>query len=560
MIKRVVFITIGLGVIILGFLCFRPASETEKLIKTYQLSEKPMLGEYLGVNSVREKRKQWIHDQYQVANYHRIFGMDCFVFSGEEIITSKKRNWLTVDKTITHDAYPNDLMGFSPAKGAGGFDYDNFLLRMKQEGLKSIPVLAKNLLYNNVREDNRINVWQIPWDEGGSPENPLDFKAYASFLYQFTARYGKNRLEENGGTIKREQLKLTASNSPKAGLDLVYAIEPGNEMDKDWITKRERATPKIMAAFLSAAIDGHMGQMGPGHGIRTADATMKIVFPSPIDIDKEYILEVKKEIAELRRDAKKYGYEVEPFDNFVFTAHYYPVKGGSQKKALGGEYVENSEMEAKSMDFVKTMKYHFDNAEVYLTETGYDKVTGEFSNTGVPAAPGDSIDSNDLSTIAHAKHTTRLVLSNYASGYDKIFLFTLKDPKPVGGRGYRTKFSTMGLIRKNGKKDHAWYAINTLQAHLKSYTFESLNDEGDLRIMKLKDKLSENIAYIPWLKTNEGQKLDQHLLRIDKEFNKIKNIKLVDKQPAGVTTFLKANGNSIKVDVTEFPSLIICEK
>ncbi|MEL7005268.1 MAG: hypothetical protein AAFN93_21420, partial [Bacteroidota bacterium] len=73
---------------------------------------------------------------------------------------------------------------------------------------------------------------------------------------------------------------------------MVYAIEPGNEMNKDWITDREKASPRDMAAFLSAVIDGHMGLMGQGHGIRTADPSMKIVFPSPKDIEKDYILMV----------------------------------------------------------------------------------------------------------------------------------------------------------------------------------------------------------------------------------------------------------------------------
>ena len=558
--KRIAFIISAFAIVILTFSCFRLSGEHSEQIEAIQVKQTVPFDEYLGVNSIREKRKKMIADQFKVVKYHRIFGMDSFIFTGEEIITSKKKNWLTVDVNIEHDEYPNDLMGFNPSKGAGGFDFDNFLMRMKSEGLQSIPVLAKNLLYANVRDDKRINVWQIPWDEGGDPENPMDFKAYSSFLYQFTARYGKNKLEEEGGSIKATDLKLISSNIPKAGLDLVYAIEPGNEMNKNWITKRETATPKIMAAFLSAAIDGHMGLMGEGHGIRLADPSMKIVFPSPIDIEKDYILEVHEEIVKLRKDAEKYGYKVDPFENFVFTAHYYPVKGGSQKKASGGEYVENTDMERKSVDFIKTMKYHFKNAEVYLTETGYDKVTNKFSKTGTPVAPGDSIDADDISSISHSKHTVRLVLSNYASGYDKIFLFTLRDPLHVGQRGYRTKFATTGLIRKKGNKDYAWYAINTLNSRLKGYVFNSLVQENDVRIMKLTHPATGSTAYITWLGTNENKLLPEYALKIDQEFNRLKKVELKDKQPLGMESNLNVTNGNVVVGVSEFPSLIICEK
>lgn len=558
--KRFFYIIGVLAAIIICFFCFRPNDEYAQEIQASNIEQKVPFDEYLGVNSIREKRKKMIADQFKVTKYHRIFGMDSFVFTGEEIITSKKKNWLTVDLSIQHDEYPNDLMGFNPAKGAGGFDFDKFLARMKTEGLESIPVLGKNLLYANVRDDGRINVWQIPWDDGGNPENPMDFKAYASFLYQFTARYGKNKLDSAGGTIKPSHLKLAPANDIKAGLDLVYAIEPGNEMNKTWITDREKATPEIMAAFLSAAIDGHMGLMGEGHGIRLADPSMKIVFPSPIDIEKDYILEVREEIIKLRKDAPKYGYKIDPFENFVFTAHYYPVKGGSQKKASGGEFVENTDMEKKSVDFVKTIKYHFDNAEVYLTETGYDKVTNKFSKTGTPVAPGDSIDVDDISTVSHAKHITRLILSNYASGYNKIFLFTLRDPAHVGARGYRTKFATTGLIRKKGQKDYAWYAVNTLNTQLAGYVYDSMVIKDDLRIMSLRNEKEDKIAYIPWVSSNQNRVIDKYTLTIGKEFNRANSIELADKQPFGITSDLKVIDNKVMIDVSEFPKLIICEK
>ncbi|MEL7005269.1 MAG: hypothetical protein AAFN93_21425 [Bacteroidota bacterium] len=269
---------------------------------------------------------------------------------------------------------------------------------------------------------------------------------------------------------------------------------------------------------------------------------------------------VREEIVKLRKDAPKYGYEVDPLENMVMTAHYYPVTGGSQRKASGGEYVENTDMESKSADFVKTMKYYFKDPEIYLTETGYDKVTNKFSKTGTPVAPGDSVDVNDISTYSQAKQVTRLVLSNYASGYDKIFLFTLKDPVHVGARGYRTKFSTTGLIRKKGAKDHAWYAVNALGQHLKNYTFESMEEVGDVRTMELRNNKSNGRAYIIWLTTNENKSIKGHPLALGDQFQKLKKVELSDIHPLGSESNLRASNGKLMVDITEFPQLIICEK
>ena len=240
--------------------------------------------EFLSVNSVRENRTNWLKDQYQVSPNHRLFGMDAMHFSGEEVLKGKWKRHFIVDLTVPHDEYPNDRMGFNPSKGAGGFDFDNFLLNMKQNGLNSIPVVKGNLLYTDVEHDTLIHQHQLPWDTGGNRENPMDYKAYSSMLYQFVARYGSNRLIQDGGTIDPSMLKVDEKNAPLAGLNLIEAIEPGNEMDRDWFSKREEATPRDLAAFLSAAIDGHMGQMGPGHGIRNADPDMKILLLGLFDV------------------------------------------------------------------------------------------------------------------------------------------------------------------------------------------------------------------------------------------------------------------------------------
>ncbi|MEQ8243616.1 hypothetical protein [Fulvivirga sp.] len=525
-------------------------------MKKETLLQRKEFGEFIAVNSVRENRKNWIEDQYQVSRFHRLFGMDSYIFTGEEIVTNIKGPFFKLDPSIPHDEYPNDKVGFNPSRGAGKFNFDKFLTQMKANGLESIPVLARNLLYNNVPDDSVINVWQIPYDNNGDPEEPLDYKAYASFLYQFAARYGKNGLIDQGGTIDPRLLKLTDDNELKAGLDLIHAIEPGNEMDREWFSEREYASPKVLAAFLSAAIDGHMGLMGPGHGILSADPTMKILLPSPTEIKEGYVIDVLKYLKQLRVDAPIRGYEIFPENNFILTAHTYPFD--ESKQAERSTTVENTSIFKKSYNYIKRLRRECD-CPIYLTETGYDKVTGEHSPIGVPVNDNDFIDSLDVSAVAHAKHILRLMFTTYAAGFDKTFLFTLKDPIPVGGKNYRTKFATTGLTRKNGIKDLAWYDVKFLSERLNDHhlTWAFLNQPINFLLMEN----PEEYVLVYWLGTNSNARSDFKLPQALKSEQQSELIDLSNRsEDQGIDIKCINLSEHSALSITEFPQLLIIPK
>ena len=509
--------------------------------------------EFLSVNSVRENRTNWLKDQYQVSPNHRLFGMDAMHFSGEEVLKGKWKRHFIVDLTVPHDEYPNDRMGFNPSKGAGGFDFDNFLLNMKQNGLNSIPVVKGNLLYTDVEHDTLIHQHQLPWDTGGNRENPLDYKAYSSMLYQFVARYGSNRLIQDGGTIDPSMLKVDEKNAPLAGLNLIEAIEPGNEMDRDWFSKREEATPRDLAAFLSAAIDGHMGQMGPGHGIRNADPDMKILLPGLIDVKPDYLLEVKKELLALRKDASKYGYPVNPLTNFVINVHKYPWWDQPWKSPDGRPAVEQTDMFQTSVEFVRMVRREFPGCEIYMTESGYDKVIAKDAKRGVPTLPDDPVLEKGISPFAQARHTARLSLIMYGTGYDRFYLFTLKDPKAIGAGFYRVQFSTSGLVRKNGDKDLAWYVVRGLRSKLYGYHLENYEIEESLHKMTFTKDGSPQIQAI-WLGTNNAEEREISVNSDGKGTMKI--YRLADSDKPEWHNGEEVEGNTMTFVATEFPVLI----
>jgi len=541
----VIFLLVA-GLATIGYLEYRtgPQMEDPVLIKSGNSFD-----DFLSVNSVREHRENWITDQYRVADNHRIFAMSAQLFTGEEVIKGRWKNHFIIDKTVPHDEYPNDKMGFNPAKGAGGFNFDEFLFTMKRNRIKSIPVLRGNLLYANLENDSLVHREQLPWDEGGERDNPMDYKAFASFLYQFTARYGKNRLIEDGGSIPAELIKTDDKNARLAGLDLVEAIEPGNEMDRTWFTKRTQASPKELAAFMSAAIDGHMGQMGPGHGIRLADPDMKILLPGLIDIRPDYLLEFKRELLAMRKNAESLGYPVNPLQNFVINVHKYPMWDHPNRSPAGRPPVEFTDMYEKSVEFVEMVRSEFPGCEIYLSETGYDKVIAADTKRGIPTLESDPILDKGISPYAQARHLSRLSLSMYGTGFDRLYLFTLKDPKAIGAGFYRTQFSTSGLVRKNGDKDLAWYIVRGLRLKLTGYRLESyqVTDEH-MHIMTFQKDGTRPIKAV-WMGTNEGM---EKVLQLDSPPEKVYYLKDADQK-----NWLDGMSfESTKFQVTEFPALI----
>lgn len=545
-------------VILLAFFSrtFIGAGQTAVILQGDSLLQKEKFGNFFSINSVREHRGTWIEDQYQVADFHRVFGMDSYVFTGEEIITSTRGVHFKVDPSIPHDEYPNDKIGFNPAKGAGKFDFDKFLMSMRDSDLKTIPVLARNLLYANIPRDSIINVWQIPYDNNGNPENPLHYKAYSSFLYQFTARYGRNKLISEGGTISRELIKVSQGNDVRAGLNLVFGIEPGNEMDKEWFSKSEYASPKELAAFLSAAIDGHMGLMGAGHGILTADSTMKILLPSPTDIKYSYVSEVLRYLKTLRATAVERGYEIFPSSNFIFTAHSYPFD--KNRLTESSTTVENTSIFDRSYSYVMQLGEEYD-CPVYLTETGYDKATGFHSPIGVPVNATDSIDVWNMSTSAHAKHLLRLLLTSYAAGFDKTFLFTLKDPVAVDEKNFSQKFATSGLVKKTGAKEHSWYCLKYLARRLSDHelTFAYIDQPINFLVMEN----DHEFALMYWLGSNSNKTSFFQLPSTFCVANESQLINLDD--PSTNSDFGSVCVNTCShssLPINEFPQLLIIPK
>ncbi len=205
--------------------------------------------------------------------------------------------------------------------------------------------------------------------------SPWAYRMYSQFLFTFTARYGR------ATGLNESLMAVDPSNTKLQGLDLVKYIELENEPDRNWNESQDTYYhPEELAAMVSACYDGHMGQLGPGFGIKQADPTMKVVLPGLKSQNSGYI---KRMMLWFESNRTEPGYDVYPFDVMAF--HYYHNTAGGQTNAATRKGISPDSIKPnKAMDdggtLYDTMKYIADwrdrekpNLELWIGEFGYDE-------------------------------------------------------------------------------------------------------------------------------------------------------------------------------------------
>src|SRR5690606_24790815 len=96
-----------------------------------------------------------------------------------------------------------------------------------------------------------IGVLKTHWNDTLTEDrnNPATYVQYAKMLFQVAARYGNN---PNIDPL----LVLTPDKA--TGLNLIEAVEAGNELNAHWHGRRRYLSHTEQAALLSACYDGHM--------------------------------------------------------------------------------------------------------------------------------------------------------------------------------------------------------------------------------------------------------------------------------------------------------------
>lgn len=476
---------------------------------------RPTIGDLIGVNAFN-----WSADSLlQAANAVREF---------------REWSWSDGGNQSDYPAYPNNQFAWSPGYK---FDADDFYRRMNNNDIEVVPCLQ--LSANWLRGEKDPN--SKPLNSNSSSYDPTSYKAHSDYLFQFTARYGQQ-------THPASSLRLRADQKKKSGMNLVRWVENWNEPDKKWKGQDGYFNPFEFAAMCSADYDGHEGELGVGHGVKQADAHMKMAMGGLTQLDLKYVKSMKLWSDELRT-----GF---PADALNFH-HYSNDAGGQHSNAERGISPEADSLRYKLERIVEWRDNHLPNVEIWLSEFGY--ATHPKSEQRA-AVPGLSISEEKL----QAHWLIRSFLEIAASGIDKAFVFNLYDPKSENP----TAFGSCGLLKDpwgpndcntpDGSCPHkhapyekkpSWYAILGLKKMAGAFRFvEDISPTRELRAYRFIDEKGGELVAVWTIDERELKLPVKDFVSKEKKFDHFQlngNTQLISTFPSSWNDLLIVSGNPV---------------
>lgn len=197
--------------------------------------------------------------------------------------------------------------------------------------------------------------------------NPQNYKFIARLGYNLAARYGNNK------NVDTQFIQLDPNEPLRVGMNLIYCLEIGNEMDKWWEGAQGYCNAQEMGAYLSALYDGDQGRLGAGFGIKNADPSIRVCVPSLAAGNNVTYMRDLTLYCDKTRGVGNY-----PWDDIGY--HWYNTTGISQVSTDGGTshglQPEKGNLMPINKDWSDFRDEHCPAAEVILSEWGYDSHLG----------------------------------------------------------------------------------------------------------------------------------------------------------------------------------------
>lgn len=448
-------------------------------------------------------------------------------------------------KTFTGFRQYLDWDRIEEKEGFYRFSYDEIYKKNHENGittlvcLQIIPQWFREKYYTgeyNVSDPYNSLRDYTPVPKGADKSNPRSYIDMGKLGFQLAARYG------NTSSIDPKLIKaVTWGDAPdkKIGLGTLKYIECSNEPDKDWRGPEAQQTPEEYAAQLSAFYDGHMGTLGEGVGVKTADPSMNVVmagiaFPDPKWVDR--IIEWCK-----KNRAKDGSYTL-CFD--VINYHEYSAK-------RSGEYWNNPDLSVNhgvapelsnvgkvAADFVKLSKEKADGLAVWVTECGFD--VNERSIQRALAIK------NKTTYDTQADWTLRTSLLYARKGIDRVFFYMLNDVDINSD----IQYASSGLIEQNKRRPAADFLLQAKNL-IGDYTYSgTINDDPLVDIYSL----DKNKIYVLTVPDQKGRE-EKYIM----DLPGIKGVKIHTPRK-GYDSMLSAEktvvNGKLEVTVTETPTFI----
>jgi hypothetical protein len=375
-------------------------------------------------------------------------------------------------------------------------------------------------------------------DFGKDPERPESYRLISDYVFQLALRYGHS-------TAKKQFARTVQSEPDICGAGWVSGIEVWNEPDRWWGKDGDHFTPYQLAAMASAVYDGHMGTMGPGMGIKSADTSMQVILAGLSSLDTGYIKAVK-----FWCDYNRKGL----FPAEVISFHHYCNTSGGQGFSANtmGISPEADDFKGRMQRLVEWRNRNLPACEVWITEFGWDATPGTpQSATGHKLFPV-RLTAEDL----QADWLIRAYLAGAAAGIDRMSMFMLRD-EPGDGL-----FKSCGLVTTAGKPKKSWFYLNTFLNTLRGTSFVRVvpSEQPDTWIYYFSDKDHSREVYVLWCPTSDGTTVNNYMFSIPGTNCTARLVQLVDEFTEGKVSMLQNIHNMVRVDVSETPVMIIVDR
>lgn len=334
----------------------------------------------------------------------------------------------------------------------------------------------------------------LPKGAGGNKNDPFSYLEYGSFMFQYAARYGRQKWDTLALEVNQEHLYPNSPiNQKKSGLDLLNYIEPWNEPDAWWLDTTVYAFPEQFGAFMSAVYDGNCGSMGRNVGIKIADSTMQVVMPGLTGADLNYMKRLVNWCHKHRPDLTL------PWD--VCNFHFYN-NATNQAGRWPPTWTTGTpaDMDPAWPDVIAFVDYcHKLNMPVWWTEMGYDSKEPSWqASKAYGPYTADSV---------QAMWLTRNYLMGIAAGIDKIFAFNaINEPGARNGGLYQNSGVLYGAgDEKPFTPKASYFALRTMISNLDGYQYQSdLSIGTTVKILAFSGKNGSMVAY--WSPTKNNTK------------------------------------------------------
>ncbi|SEK62251.1 hypothetical protein [Parapedobacter koreensis] len=418
----------------------------------------------------------------------------------------------------------------------GNWGYDDIYQWCKTNGipvlvcLKTIPDWLRATYPEG--EDDYENA---PLPYGQDKADPASYRQFAKLGFQFAARYGHNA-QVDTGLVSVSPDPAWSPNQRKIGLGLVTYIECNNEPDRTWKGENAHQTAEEYAANLSAFYDGHLGQLGPGVGVKNADPEMQVVMGGLTKGDVDYLSKMI-EWCRVNRGLKEDGTVNLCFD--VINYHHYSFSNEDLfAKGTRGRAPERSSAAEAAIKVVSLAKEEANGTPVWITELGYDV------NKKSPLRTLKIKDKSPL--ITHADWSLRSSLLYARHGIKRLHFYMLND---VDIRS-SIQFSSSGFVQGSERKPAADYFLQANELMGEYAYLHTLNSDPIVDVYALDDKR----MYVLMVPDEQGREVDHELEMPEAEKVKIYTLQVgQDKMAVRIEDVV---AGKLKIHVTETPVFV----